>query len=80
MFGLGWLTPLAEGLAKVAAWGFAWWNDRQQQKHDAEVRTNQQTVDALHGENEAIKQVDRVGSALDTGGVRIADDPDNINR
>lgn len=67
-------------LVNAIAWCIDWLTGRQSQRRDAEVKTNQQTTDALHGENEALKQVDRVGSALDTGGVRIADDPDNINR
>lgn len=77
---MGFVTGLLGFLAPIAKWAFAWWTDRQAQKHDVMVETNQQTKDSLQGESDALRQVDTIGAALDTGGVRIADDPANRNR
>lgn len=62
-----------------------WWTDRQaaqaQKAHDDALMSYQSKADALQGEDNALKQVDKVGAALDGGGVRpIADDPNNDNR
>lgn len=70
---LGFLAPLAK-------WAFAWWTGNQAVKHDNEIRTGQQNIDALQGESDALKQVDRVGVALDADGMRQSDDPANRNR
>ena len=77
---MSWLFSLLGGLGKLAGIAASWFSSRQADKHDAEQRQHQQTEDALKGESDALKQVDRLGTALDSGGVRIADDPDNINR
>lgn len=75
-----WLLSLLSGLSTLAKWAFAWWSDRKAQQHDAVVREAQQAQDALKGNEDALRQVDRVGDALDApdGGVR--DDPYNRNR
>lgn len=61
-----------------------WWTGKKKTDaaaaHDAQVRTDQQNLDALQGENDALKQVDAVGAAVDAGGVPIANDPANRNR
>lgn len=74
-----WTSILAFGL-KAAGWVMDLITARKAAEHDADVRTGQQTTDALKGEDDALKQVDRVGVALDSGVVPIADDPNNRNR
>lgn len=54
---------------------------RKAAEHDADVRGQQQTTDALQGESDALKQVDRTNAAVDNAGsVPISDDPNNRNR
>lgn len=77
---MGWLSSIGSGFAALAKWAFAWWTDRQAEKHDALVRQSQQTEDALKGSNDAIKQVDRVGVALDAPDSGMRDDPENRSR
>jgi hypothetical protein len=77
---MGWITTLLSVGAKLVGW----WTDRQAAKaaalHDAEVRQDQSNKDALQGESDAVRQVDKVGAALDVGGVSVANDPNNDNR
>lgn len=77
---MGWITSLLAIGAKLVGW----WTDRQaaraQQAHDDTIRSDQSKADALQGEDHALQQVDKVGAALDSGVVPIADDPNNDNR
>lgn len=75
-----WITALLGGVGKLIGVAADWWAGRQAAQHDNDVKTQQQTADALKGESDALQKVDRVNDALDVGGVRIADDPNNRNR
>lgn len=77
---MGWLSSLLAIGAKALAIYQDWRARRTQAQHDAEVRADQQRTDALQGEKDAIEQNDRVNSALDAGGVPIANDPANLDR
>jgi hypothetical protein len=48
--------------------------------HDNLVRDDQSKTDAIQGESNALEQVDSVNAAVDAGGVRYSDDPENRNR
>lgn len=71
-------------IAGLIASIFEWWFGKKQADAaaavDATAREDQSNKDALQGENNALKQVDDVGAAVDAGGVPIADDPNNRNR
>lgn len=77
---MGWITGFLGGIGKLAGAIADWWSGRQAAKHDADVKTQQQTTDALQGESNALEQTDTVAAALDAGSVPIADDPNNRNR
>ena len=77
---MGWITSLLGGLGDLAGAIGKWWSGRQDAAHDAQVGTQQQTKDALVGEDNAIQQVDRVNAATDAGGVPVSADPNNRNR
>ncbi len=76
-----WITALLTGGGKLIGALADWWAGRQAAQHDNDVKTQQQTTDALQGESNALEQVDRDAAAVDAAGrVPIASDPNNRNR
>lgn len=74
------ITAIITALGKLVSW----WTDRQAAKaaalHDAGVRQAQADADGLKGANDAVKQVDAVGAALDVPDAGVSADPNNRNR
>ena len=75
-----WLTAVLGGVGKLMGAAGDWLEQLHQNSLEKAARQDQQNQDALQGQSDALHQVDRVNSALDSGGVPIASDPENRNR